>query len=106
MERGQSTETRDSEDLQTLREANLSRARDNLLQSVVTDRPILNFGAAELETARIQSLLEDAQHGMNSWSRAEGPTGVGPRDTSLLMATHTTGNISQSAVQNLSVASS
>ena len=40
---------------------------------------------------------------MNSWSRAEGPTGVGSRDTTLLIAAHTTGDTSQSAPQNLSV---
>ena len=36
-----------------------------------------------------RSHWEDAQHAMNSWSRAEGPTGVGPGETALLMATLT-----------------
>ena len=89
VERNQSTETRDAEYLQHLWRDNLSLARGNLWQSAEIDRRILNLGAAEVETVRIQSQLEDAQNTINSWSRAEGPTGVGSGDATLLMATHT-----------------
>ena len=41
---------------------------------------------------------------MNSWSRAERPTGGGSGDTALLMAAHTVGDTSQSTLQHLSVA--
>ena len=37
------------------------------------DRLILNFGASEWETTRVQSLCQDAENAVNSWS----PTGVG-----------------------------
>ena len=74
-------------DLQKLRENNPSLARDNLRQAAEIDRLILNFGAAELEAVRIQSLREDVQNATISWSRAEGPTGVGSVDTTLLMDT-------------------
>ena len=87
MGRNPTTETRDAEDLQHLREDNLSPGRDNLRQSAEIDRLTLNSGAAELETARIQSQGEVAQNALNSWSRAGGPTGVGSRNSTLL--THT-----------------
>ena len=45
---------------------------------------------AELERTRIRSQWEDAQNAVNNWSHAEGLTGVGSGDTTLLMATHTT----------------
>ena len=106
MGRNQSGETRDADDLQRLMAENVSQARDNLRQSAEIDTLILNVGAAELETARIQSLWEDAQNAVNNWSRAEGPTGVGSGDTTLLIATHTAGTTSsQSPLQNLSVES-
>ena len=47
MEPNQSTETRDAEDLGTLREDNHSLGRRNLRQSAENDRVILNFGEAE-----------------------------------------------------------
>ena len=53
VERIQSTDTRDAEDLQNVREENLSLARDNLGHPAEIDRLIRNLGAAELETARI-----------------------------------------------------
>ena len=42
---------------------------------------------------------------LKSWSRAQGPKGLGSGDTTLLMVTHTAGNTSQSTPQNLTVAS-
>ena len=59
----------------------------------------------EHERVRIQSTWEVAQNSLNSWSHAEGPTSVGSGDTTLLMATDTAGNASQSTLQNLSVTS-
>ena len=67
-------------------------ARDNLMHSVEIDGLILNLGAVELETARIRSQWEDAQNAMDSWIHAEGPTGAGSGDITL-MATHTPGNL-------------
>ena len=49
-------------------------ARDKMRE---IDRLILNLGTAEMEAAHIQSLWEDVHCAMNSWSHAEGPTGVG-----------------------------
>ena len=55
VERSQSTETTDAEDLQHLRKDILSLARVNLRHLAEIDRILFNFEAAELETARIRS---------------------------------------------------
>ena len=62
MERNQSFETLDAEDLQHVREEKLSQARDNLRHSAEIHRPILILGAPEWETARVQSQVEDAKN--------------------------------------------
>ena len=80
-ERSQSTDTTDAEDLQHFREDTLSLARANLGHLAEIDRILFNFEAAELERRRAKC-FEHLSH-------AEGPTGVGSGDTTLLMATHT-----------------
>ena len=81
MEPNQSSQFRDAEDLRNLRAANLALVRVNLRHSSEIDGRIFNMGAVELEIARIRSQWEDAQKPLNSWSRAECPTGVGSGDT-------------------------
>ena len=83
--RNQPTETPDAEDLlKKLRGENFS-----WLVTIYSNRPrltdLLTSGAVKRETARYRSLWEDAQNAMNSWSHAEGPTGVGSRDPTLLI---------------------
>ena len=99
VERNQSTETRDAEDLQSLREKPCSLARDNLRHSARIDRPFHNLGAAQLQSALNQSRWEDVLNAMDGGSRAAGPTGVGARDTTPLISTHTAGDTSRAALQ-------
>ena len=80
----------------------------NLRQSAEIERCILSLQEAEIETARIQSLSEDAQNIWNRWSYATEEmytTGVGSGDTTLLIAAQTAGDTSLSTPRSLSIAS-
>ena len=81
--RSQSTENRDADNLRNLRREYTSLARENLGQSAEIERFILSLQEAEIETARVQSLWEDAQNTLNNWSHAAEDmyrTGVGSGD--------------------------
>ena len=92
MERNQSTENRDGENLRTFRGEDTPLARRSLRHLGEIERLTLGIQEAERETARTQSSSEDAQNTVNSWSHSAEevyPTGVGSGDTALLMTTHT-----------------
>ena len=91
-----------AEYLRNLREENTSLARENLRHSAEIQRYNVCFGEADIETVRIQSLWEDAQNTLHSWScSAEQvyPTGVGSGETTVLVTRHTSGNTSESTLR-------